>query len=79
MDWDEVYKGTPAWDVGHPQPVKSFELLVQDKPVVAMLSYSTKGSANSPLTEATIAATKIAQQKRFQNYHLIAPHILIRF
>lgn len=41
---------------------KTFELLVQDKPYVAMLSYSTKGSAKSPLTEATIAATKIAQK-----------------
>ncbi len=41
---------------------KSFELLVEDKPVVAMLSYSTKGSAKSPLTEATIAATKHAQK-----------------
>lgn len=41
---------------------KTFELLVQDTPRVAMLSYSTKGSAKSPLTEATIAATKIAQK-----------------
>jgi phosphate acetyltransferase len=41
---------------------KTFELLVQDKPYVAMLSYSTKGSAKSPLTEATIAATKRAQE-----------------
>jgi phosphate acetyltransferase len=41
---------------------KSFELLVEDKPMVAMLSYSTKGSAKSPLTEATIAATKRAQE-----------------
>ena len=41
---------------------KTFELLVQDKPYVAMLSYSTKGSAKSPLTEATIAATKHAQK-----------------
>lgn len=41
---------------------KTFELLVQDKPYVAMLSYSTKGSAKSPLTEATVAATKIAQK-----------------
>jgi len=41
---------------------KSFELLVEDKPMVAMLSYSTKGSAKSPLTEATIAATKKAQE-----------------
>lgn len=41
---------------------KTFELLVQDDPYVAMLSYSTKGSAHSKLTEATIAATKLAQE-----------------
>lgn len=41
---------------------KTFELLVEDTPYVAMLSYSTKGSAKSPLTEATIAATKRAQE-----------------
>ncbi len=28
MDWDEFYKGKPAWDVGHPQP--AFEALVED-------------------------------------------------
>ena len=48
---------------------KSFELLVQDVPKVAMLSYSTKGSAKSPLTEATIAATKRAQK--------LAPNVAI--
>jgi ubiquinone/menaquinone biosynthesis C-methylase UbiE len=26
--WEEAYKGTPPWDVGHPQPV--FEALVKD-------------------------------------------------
>lgn len=41
---------------------KTFELLVQDTPYVAMLSYSTKGSAHSKLTEATVAATKLAQE-----------------
>jgi phosphate acetyltransferase len=41
---------------------KTFELLVEDVPKVAMLSYSTKGSANSALTQATIAATKRAQE-----------------
>ncbi len=41
---------------------KTFELLVQDDPYVAMLSYSTKGSAHSKLTEATIASTKLAQE-----------------
>jgi phosphate acetyltransferase len=48
---------------------KTFELLVQDVPKVAMLSYSTKGSAKSPLTEATIAATKRA--------HELAPDLLL--
>ena len=28
MDWDEFYKGTPAWDVGHPQ--HTFEALLED-------------------------------------------------
>jgi cyclopropane fatty-acyl-phospholipid synthase-like methyltransferase len=27
LHWDEAYKGTPPWDVGHPQPV--FEALVE--------------------------------------------------
>jgi phosphate acetyltransferase len=47
----------------------TFELLVEDVPRVAMLSYSTKGSAKSPLTEATIAATKRAKE--------LAPNIAI--
>jgi cyclopropane fatty-acyl-phospholipid synthase-like methyltransferase len=25
--WDEIYKGTPPWDLGHPQPV--FQALIQ--------------------------------------------------
>jgi len=28
LDWDEFYKGTPAWDVGHPQP--AFVALVEN-------------------------------------------------
>jgi ubiquinone/menaquinone biosynthesis C-methylase UbiE len=27
-DWDEVYRGTPPWDIGRPQP--AFEALVND-------------------------------------------------
>ena len=27
MYWDEVYKGTPPWDVGHPQP--AFQALIK--------------------------------------------------
>ena len=42
---------------------KSFESLVQAKPKVAMLSYSTYGSAKSELTEKVIEATKLAKEK----------------
>ena len=28
MDWNEAYKGTPPWDIGHPQPV--FEALIKE-------------------------------------------------
>ena len=42
---------------------KSFQQLVQEKPIVAMLSYSTYGSAKSELTEKVIAATNIAKEK----------------
>ena len=41
----------------------SFELLVQEEPYVAMLSYSTKGSASSELTEKMIEATELAKKK----------------
>src|SRR5690606_7018837 len=42
---------------------KSFKTLIQADPVVAMLSYSTYGSAKSELTEKVIQATQIAKQK----------------
>ncbi len=42
---------------------KSFEQLVGKQSKVAMLSYSTYGSANSPLTEKVVEATKILKQK----------------
>ncbi len=42
---------------------KSFKSLVQAEPVVAMLSYSTYGSAKSVLTEKVIEATKLAKEK----------------
>lgn len=42
----------------------SFRQLVQKEPKVAMLSYSTYGSAKSPLTEKVINATKIAKEKK---------------
>ena len=42
---------------------KSFEGLVGKTPKVAMLSYSTYGSAKSELTEKVIEATKLVKQK----------------
>ncbi len=42
---------------------KSFKSLVQQEPKVAMLSYSTYGSAKSVLTEKVIEATKLAKEK----------------
>lgn len=42
---------------------KSFKNLVNDEPRVAMLSYSTYGSAKSELTDKVIEATRIAKEK----------------
>ncbi len=41
---------------------KSFELLAQKEPIVAMLSHSTKGSAKHPDVDKVIEATKIAKE-----------------
>ena len=43
---------------------ESFKNLVQVEPKVAMLSYSTYGSAKSELTEKVIEATKLVREKR---------------
>ena len=42
---------------------KSFKQLVGEEPKVAMLSYSTYGSAKSELTEKVIEATKLLKEK----------------
>lgn len=42
---------------------KSFRALVGEKPVIAMLSHSTKGSAKHPLVDKVIEATRIAHEK----------------
>lgn len=41
---------------------KSFEVLIGQEPKVAMLSYSTYGSARSELTEKVVKATQIAKE-----------------
>lgn len=42
---------------------KSFKQLVGSKPVIAMLSHSTMGSAKHPLVDKVVEATKIAREK----------------
>lgn len=42
---------------------KSFKQLVQKEPKIAMLSYSTYGSAKSELTEKVIKATQLVKEK----------------
>ena len=42
---------------------ESFELLVQEKPIVAMLSHSTKGSAKHADVDKVVEATKIAKEQ----------------
>lgn len=48
---------------------RTFKNLIQEEPVVAMLSYSTYGSAKSELTEKVIEAVRLAKEK--------APDILL--
>lgn len=43
------------------QSAKSFELLVEEEPIVAMLSHSTKGSASHPDVDKVIEATHIVK------------------
>lgn len=48
---------------------KSFKQLVGSKPIIAMLSHSTKGSAKHPLVDKVIEATRIA--------HELYPHLCL--
>ena len=42
---------------------RSFKALIGPKPVIAMLSHSTKGSAKHPLVDKVVEATRIAQEQ----------------
>ncbi len=42
---------------------KSFKSLVGAKPIIAMLSHSTKGSASHPLVDKVVEATRIAHEE----------------
>ena len=44
MQWDEAYKGTPQWDVGHPQPV--FQTLIKGGELI-MAGLWTSGAAGA--------------------------------
>ena len=48
---------------------KSFKSLVGAKPIIAMLSHSTKGSAKHPLVDKVVEATRIAHERY--------PHLLL--
>ena len=48
---------------------RSFKTLVGPKPVIAMLSHSTKGSAKHPLVDKVVEATRIAREQY--------PHLVI--
>ncbi len=43
---------------------KSYEMLVEDEPRIAMLSYSTYGSAKSDMVTKVAEATRLAKEKR---------------
>ena len=48
---------------------RSFQSLVGTKPIIAMLSHSTKGSAKHPLVDKVVEATRIAHEEY--------PHLLL--
>lgn len=47
----------------------SFKLLIHDRPLVAMLSHSTKGSAKHPDVDKVVEATRIANEK-YKEYRI---------
>ena len=50
------------WQLSQVLLPESFKLLVQEEPVVAMLSHSTKGSAKHADVDKVVEATRIAKE-----------------
>ena len=89
MDWDEIYKGTPAWDVGHPQP--AFEALVEDgeiKPGIAldigcgrgenaiMLAMNDCVVTGIDLSEIVVSDAKVKAVERHVNVNFVVGDVL---
>lgn len=89
MDWDELYKGTPAWDVGHPQ--RAFEALLEDgevKPGLAldigcgrgenaiMLAMNGFDVTGIDLAEIAISDAKAKAAERYVNVNFVVGDIL---
>ena len=52
-----------SWCAIADSSAKSYRALVGEKPVIAMLSHSTKGSAHHTLVDKVVKATEIAHEK----------------
>ena len=89
MDWDEFCKGTPAWDVGHPQP--AFEALLEDgefKPGRAldigcgrgenaiMLAMNGCDVTGIDLAEIAISDAKVKAAERHVNVNFVVGDVL---
>jgi ubiquinone/menaquinone biosynthesis C-methylase UbiE len=89
LDWDEVYKGTPAWDVGHPQHV--FEVIVEDGEIkpgrvldigcgrgdnAIMLALNGCNVTGIDISEIAISDAKAKSAERHVNVNFIVGDIL---
>ena len=64
--FEDIKKDTPnAEEIAYiaESSAQSFKLVVEEEPIVAMLSHSTKGSAKHILVDKVVEATKIAHEQ----------------
>jgi 2-polyprenyl-3-methyl-5-hydroxy-6-metoxy-1,4-benzoquinol methylase len=89
LDWDEFYKGKPAWDVGHPQHV--FEELVEDGEIkpgrvldigcgrgdnAIMLAMNGCDVTGIDLSEIAVSDAKAKASERHVNINFIVGDVL---